>query len=207
MEQKLETIEKSIQAGQSLSQQDENFLAALLAEEDGNKKGEVKKEALQKSRAAFEDSDFNNMSNKELVTALMKRIGQEFEARSAELKDHFGGALQQTALDNAAAQLQVEIKEARAAYGKEFDDAYDETLLIANRNPNLTIEQAFVLATSAQTRGKLSKMTKEKQDRDNKAASVVLPDSVSDASLRDSLKGKSSHAEAAQAIMDSIGIT
>ncbi len=205
MDQKLDAIAKSVQAGQKLTQQDEDVLAALLAEDDGNKGGE-KKEALEKSRQAFEDQDFDSMSNSNMVASIMKRIGQEIQTQFGGLKDHFDGRLNQATLESAQANLGQEIKELKSEHGEAFVKSYDETLKIAEQNPNLTLRQAFMLATSSGVRGDLKKLTDAQKKVDNKAAGVSLLDSVTDSALQESLKGEKTHADVARKIAAQIGL-
>lgn len=205
IDQRLETIEKNFQSGNQLSKSDEEFIAAMMAEED-NQRGEEEKAGLEKSRQNFEDSDFDKMSKHEIVTSVMERMGQELDVRMTKLEGHFNKRIQQSAIDAAGANLQVEIKEMKTAYGDEFTKAYPDVLKIAEKNPNLSLKQAFFLATSDTTRGDLGKLTNERKKADDKAAGVSLPDSVTSDELTESLKGKKTHADVAREIAAQIGL-
>lgn len=204
MDQRLARIEQAVLAGQQLNQSDEDLLAAILAE-DGDKKAEAQTQATAQARENFESLDFNKMSMQETVAAIMKRVGTELETQIGGLRDGLEKRFQETSFESANNTLKQEIQDVRKTYGKEFEDAYDDVLALAEKRPSLSLEDAFHLVTAKKVRGSLSEADKEKKKAADRAAGIGLPDSLTSAELTESLKGKKSHRETAQAIADSIG--
>lgn len=194
----MDSLVKMVEAGQKLSPQDEALLSELLAGDGGENKAST---AIEEGKKAFEETDFDKLSQAQLVSTIMKRIGQEFETQ----KDYFDSRLTQSSRGAVNAQLKQEIKDAEELYKEEFVDSKDAVLALCERNPALSVEDAFLLNKAKGTREELGKLKKEVDDGNKKKASVSLPDSVGEEALQESLKGKDT-AETARIIAAQIGL-
>lgn len=192
-------IEKAVQAGQQLSQSDEDLLAALLADADGDK-GSAKGGAQGKQKIFDDGTDVNNLTPGQIADAVMKAVSGQLSDFKAEFDKRFAKSEQV----RFAADVQAEIKEAKAEFKEDFVKNYDKVLQVAKRHPSLTVKEAYLLMKAPGFKELEDKKADDKKREESGRKVVSLPDGLTSEALQESVKGKSI-LDTAMAIAEQIG--
>jgi len=106
-------------------------------------------------------------------------------------------------------EVEKEIASAQRKYGKEFEDSWDDTAAIAERHPELTAEECFLLASGRKTFSNLSEKKKKEQEEIDKRKALLNVSSsssgVNNEALLSNLEGKS-HKDVAYEIAQRLGL-
>lgn len=189
---RLGTIEKKLDDGQKTTVADQELLASLLAgagDEDATK--EPTKDKI----------NYNDLNNEQLISLVQGVIEDEV----GKVEKSFKTRIEETEQTVVNKQVEDEISAAKTKFGKDFDDAWDDTMKVAEKFPNLTAEQAFLLATASKSRGSLTDLLKDKREREDKAAGAGRPSGYPDNALIEKLEGKTTQ-EVAEEIAGRLGM-
>jgi len=198
---KLDKISQQVDAGKQLSAEDESLLAELLAGGDEEDDSGKQKKSTQQGQS-LEDMDLDKMSNKQLVGVVLEQVKgilSEFQQSTKKETE----TARRAAID---VQIKQEIKEVAAKYGDEFIKNKDKVIKVAAKNPELSVEDAFLLVQSKETRKQLSELKKKTNQEEDVVAGMVMKDGITGSDLVESVKDTKSIRDTARTIANRLGL-